>query len=278
MNTSSSLLASPLLVVVLLSACDREPSLLRQARKTEAVGELGRAFLRSVEAEKSAVLATSDEASERFAGESRQAAAEVERLTHVLEALVAQEGRGAEAERLRAFSSAWRAVAAIDAQLLPLAVANTNLKAAHLSTHAGAAALERLTDVLQALEASARDPARLRALSRAAVAALTIQTLHAPHIAAAADAEMTALEGRIVALEMVVDGTLAVEPSADGARAAWAEYRAATAEVLRLSRENTNVRSFALSVHEKRDASLACEAALQALVTEVQAPGPQPTR
>jgi hypothetical protein len=278
MKTTFSLASLLLVLVLLLPGCDREPALVRQARKTEAIGALGRAFLKSVEAEKSAVLATTDEASERFAGESRQAAAEVERLTRVLEGLVAQDGRSAEAEGLRAFAAAWRAVAAIDAQLLPLAVANTNLKAAHLSTHAGAAALERLLGDLQAREASARDPARLRALSRAAVAALTIQTLHAPHIAAAADAEMTALEGRIVALEAVVDGTLAAEPAAEDARAAWAEYRAATVEVLRLSRENTNVRSFALSVHEKRDASLACEAALQALVTEVQDPGPQPTR
>jgi hypothetical protein len=89
---------------------------------------------------------------------------------------------------------------------------------------------------------------------------------------------MTALEGRIAALEAVVDATLAAEPAASDLRAAWAAYRAATVEVVRLSRENTNVRSFALSVHEKRDASQACEAALQALVTEVQTAGPQPTR
>ena len=171
-----------LMLVVLLLSCSREPAMVRQARKAELAGALSRAFLKSVEAEKSAVLATTDEESGQFASESRNAASEVGRLQRELEVLIGGDARQPEKGKLAAFSAAWTKVAAIDAQLLPLAVANTNLKAAHLSSHEAAAALERLVARLDALEARSKDPARIRRLAAAAVAALTIQTLHPPHI------------------------------------------------------------------------------------------------
>jgi hypothetical protein len=277
MRTATALL--PLLL--LLSACDREPAFRLRARKVEAVTALGGAFSRSVEAEKSAVLATTDEESRRFAEQSRQAAAEVDRLSAELGRLVAEEARPGEPELLKGFAATWAAVAAIDARLLPLAEANTNLKATQLSTHQAAAALEALVAALQALQAQVQDPGRLRGLSGALVAALTIQTLHAPHIASPSEPEMAALETRVGGLEKVVDGVLAglpPGPARAAAREAWGAYRGHTAEVLRLSRENTNVRSFALSVHEKSDASAACGEALRALAAGVGAPGPWATR
>ena len=277
-----------LLVVVLLLSCSREPAMVRQARKAELAGALSRAFLKSVEAEKSAVLATTDEESERFASESRDAAREVGRLQRDLEVLIGGDARQPEKDRLAAFSAAWAKVAAIDAQLLPLAVANTNLKAAHLSSHEAAAALERLVARLGALEARSKDPARIRRLSAAAVAALTIQTLHPPHIVSPDDAEMKALEGRIEALSEKVDEVLKGELKGEGgegagpeqgeALAAWRDYQGTTTEVLRLSRQNTNVLSFSMSVHEKRDASVAAEVALLALISEVEVTGPRATR
>ena len=263
-------------------ACHEAPALVRQGRKVALAGELSRTFAKSVEAEKSAVLATTDEESERFAAESKSASQEVNRLLSELSTLSAEDARPREKERLDAFSAAWAKVAAIDARLLPLAVANTNLKAAHLSTHQGAAALEKLLSGLDAMEEATKDPKRIRELARAEVAALTIQTLHAPHIASADDAEMTTLEARIHTLEGTVEAAIASAgdrvPQAKDARAAWEEYRDDTAEILKLSRENTNVLSFSISVHEKREASVAAEVALQALIGEVQNDGPRPTR
>lgn len=273
-----------LVLVVLLLSCSREPAMVRQARKAELAGALSRAFLKSVEAEKSAVLATTDEESERFASESRSAASEVGRLLRELEVLISGDARKPEKEKLEAFSAAWAKVAAIDAQLLPLAVANTNLKAAQLSSHEGAAAVERLVALLGALEARSKDPARIRRLAAAAVAALTIQTLHPPHIVSPDDAEMKALERRIQALSEKVDEVLkrevgeGSEPEHGAALASWRDYQGTTAEVLRLSRQNTNVLSFSMSVHEKRDASVTAEVALLALISEVEVLGPRATR
>jgi len=272
-------------IMVLLPAmvvgCSSEPALLRQAREATLATALSRAFLQSLEAEKSAVLAITDQESVRFADESRRSAREVDRLLSELRALLDEGGRPREKERLEAFTTAWAQVAAIDAKLLPLAVANSNLKAARLSTQEAAGALEHLVTAVTGLEARAREPARIRALAAAAVAALTIQTLHPPHIASPDDAEMRALEARIGALSATVNEVLGAEaagPLRDDASVAWREYQGYTAQVLRLSRENTNVLSVAMSVHEKRDASMAAELALQALVDEVQAPGTRATR
>ena len=58
---------------------------------------------------------------------------------------------------------------------------------------------------------------------------------------------------------------------------AWSDYKALTARIFELSRANTNVRSFALSIREKVHATRACEAALAAFVDKLQE-APNPTR
>jgi hypothetical protein len=55
---------------------------------------------------------------------------------------------------------------------------------------------------------------------------------------------------------------------------AWSEYRRIAADVLRLSRENTNVISFDVSVHEKRQATKECLSALSALLAAVESGSP----
>jgi hypothetical protein len=235
--------------------------LVTEARKAALLRSLQWELARSVEGEKSAVVATTDEESERFAAQSREAAQQVERARVELRTLV----NAREKERLDAFDAAWAKVALIDARLLPLATANTNLKAAKLSANEATAALEVVLGALESAEAKTKDPARLRQLSAGKAAALRVQVLHAPHIASADDAEMTALEARARALEEQVDPLL---PPDEPVRKAWADYRGDTERIFELSRQNTNVLSFSLSVHEKSDATRECGAALQALVDE----------
>jgi hypothetical protein len=270
-------------LLLLAAACSPPRPALAPLHKAELAAALQREFARSVEAEKSAVLATTDEESERFAAESRRASGEVDRIRGALRASATPE----EKERLDAFDAAWAKVAAVDAQILPLAVANTNLKAARLSAGEATKALDTVLAGLAQLEAATSDPARLRELSAASVAALRVQALHAPHIASADAAEMTGQEARARELEEVVDRLLASygkrPPPMSAAVAfaaalpAWADYQATTAKVFELSRANTNVRSFALSIREKVDASRACDAALAALVAQIH-DAPNPTR
>jgi hypothetical protein len=262
------------LALLSLSACSTPPALLTEARQLELLRTLQREVARSVESEKSAVLAITDEESERYAKESREAATQVERARVELRTLLSSE----ELAKLDAFDAAWAKVAQIDATLLPLAVANTNLKAAKLSEGEAAKRLALLVDALAAAQGKTSDPARLRALCEASVAALWIQTLHAPHIAAPEAEVMSSLEARIATLEGQVDRVLAARPALPSeALSAWEDYQALTKQILALSRANTNVISFSMSVHEKHDASIACDAALTELAGAIHR-GHRPTR
>jgi methyl-accepting chemotaxis protein len=242
---------------LLVTACSQQPAIVTDARKAELARDLQTQFTRSVDSEKAAVLASTDEESERFVNESRAASDRVNALRNELRELTTPPER----EKLQAFDQAWAQVEAVDAKLLPLAEANTNLKAARLSTHEAAGALDEVLTALSETEANTKDPVKLRQLSAASVAALRIQALHAPHIAAPGEAEMNALETRVAELEKQVDPLVSTP--------AWTRYKELTQKIFDLSRQNTNVRSFEMSVHEKRDASKAAEAALQVLVKKL---------
>jgi hypothetical protein len=192
-----------------------------------------------------------------------------------LHARVEADARPGELAKLAGFDKAWAELRDVDRRLLELAVANSNLKAARLAAGDAAVTLDRLVDALAAAEATSTDPAALRRLSAASVAALRIQTLLAPHIASADDAEMTRLEERMQALGDVVRGVLPEAGSEAGA--AWTDYERFVAEVRRLSRLNTNVRSVDVSLNEKRRATDACRSALAALLREIHA-GASPGR
>lgn len=99
----------------------------------------------------------------------------------------------------------------------------------------------------------------------------------------AQEAEQSA--ATIGALSAEVDRDLAAlheggQVSADqlaAATQAWGDYQRVLKDVLRLSRENTNVISFDVSVHEKRRVTKACVAALSALLEAVDV-GPKGAR
>ena len=267
------------LALMLPVACTSEPALVRYQEKLALLDRIEVAFGRSVDAEKSAVLAVTDAESASLAGESRAADAEIDRDLDELAKVIAVDQRPGEVAKLSTLTTVWAGLKAIDERVLSLDAANTNLKATRLSAGDAARSLDRLVAALEAMAATSSDPERVRELAQASIAALRIQILHAPHIASADDAEMDRLEGRIRDSSHVVDRVLSElrsDPaSAAGAHladaaSAWGEYERASAEVLRLSRENTNVRSLAISVGEKRQATEAFRNAIAALDDEVR--------
>jgi hypothetical protein len=273
-----------LAIAVTWVGCSGEPALLRQTKKAGLVNNIQHELLESVDAEKSAVLATTDEESKKFADESRQSAAKIDELRASLAELIQIDPVRDEKEKLDAFDGKWTELKAIDARLLELAVANTNLKAARLLAREGSATLDRFTTAMDAMMASTDDVVAVRALATAATAVARIQSLLFVHIPEASDAEMTALEARIRTLGETVDAqlragttTLPASSSKADATQAWADYQRMEAEVIRLSRLNTNVISFDVSTHEKRTATQACLDALAALRDSIQG-GPHATR
>jgi len=261
------------MILVLFVGCSSEPAMVRQMRKERLISAIQQKLLESVEAEKSAVLATTDEESQALALEARHSAADINQLRGELRPLIVADGRRVEIEKLDAFDVAWAELERVDARLLALAVANTNLKAERLLSSDGAAALDRFVNELTVIQRTATEPEMVRTLSRASVAALRSQSLLFVHIPSADDAEMTRLEQRMRDLNGEVDQSLAsarqsgpawLEQLATASQA-WSEYQRVASEVLRLSRENTNVISFDVSVHEKRQATKDCLSALAAL-------------
>ena len=236
------------------------------------------ALASAAEAEKSAVLAVTDQDSQTFADQARAATAEVERERQELGKLLATGGTQREKDLLAPFSDAFVALQRIDDEVLRLAVKNTNLKAYALLFGPAADALAELDAALSkvvAKRAESSDARRVLLLtSDARIGALRIQILLAPHIAEETDARMDQLEATMAKEETQVRKGLDVlatltslRGDADLATAAssFVRYRELEARILALSRENTNVRSLALSLNQKRKATILCLDALSAL-------------
>lgn len=273
-----------LLLTLAFLACSQPAALVQDARKLELARGLQHQMSLSVEFEKSAVLAFTDEESQAFASKSAAASLKVDVALEELSRLV----NPAERPALEGFTSAWAAVKALDARILPLAVANTNLKAARVSFEDAANALNVVLARLEGVEAATTDPAELRHLAHASRAALRIQATHMKHNVEQSDAGMGALEAEIAGWEAEVDAELArprrpatpapVRQSLAEAHDAWETYKSLTREVLRLSRLNTNVYSFVMSVRDKPPVSEAATVALERLVRELSTSGTRPTR
>ena len=111
----------------------------RSVQQLQFIQAMSRDLLASAEAEKSAVMAETDEASQAFAEQSIQASHNVEKARRELEQLLG--GNRQEAHLFREFSRCWDKLQEIDREVLSLAVQNTNLKAFRLSFVPAAAAM-----------------------------------------------------------------------------------------------------------------------------------------
>ena len=157
-----------------------------------------------------------------------------------------------------------------------MATENTNLKAQRLSFGAAQQAADALrTSIEAAIRSGGAQNDRREALAaQAVVAVLEVQVMQAPHIAAAEDAAMTQMEQRMTASEAAarraiaglrVASPAAATPHLTAAVAALDRFKAINDEIVALSRRNSNVRSLALSLGEKRKVTAACDDQLRML-------------
>ena len=114
----------------------------------------------------------------------------------------------------------------------------------------------------------------------AQTSALHILTLLPPHIAEESDRNMDALEALMATEDAQVRKSLAglaalpafsKDPGLATAMAQYAEFSRIKAQILALSRENTNVRSLSISLNQKRKVMLVCQAALNDLLQAIMA-------
>ena len=183
-----------------------------------------------------------------------------------------------ESRLLQQFVEPVRGVRELDRRILDLAVENTNLKAQRLSFGPAQDAATSFRDALEAVAPAAprKDMWHVKALVGTAVASVReIQVLQAPHIADPDDRAMTrtgaahgvrgggGAERALTTLAPLVSP--ASRPQLAAATAALDQFMAVNAQIVALSRRNTNVRSLALSLTQKRPLIAACEETLHAL-------------
>jgi hypothetical protein len=274
----------PVIVAFLLRGVDVnwfQSAFERSVKKLHMIQTMSRDLLASAEAEKRAVMAETDEASHAFAEQSVQAAQNVEKVRRTLEPLL--EGNPQEAHLFREFSRSWEILQAIDREVLSLAVQNTNLKALRLSFVPSPEAIGRMVKALNHLmdrvSSSPNAVGITRRASQAIIGAFHIYALQGPHIAESTAAQMDKIEAEMKNHDaQVTDALHNLEVQVDASskpllHTAWASYKdfqKINAEIVDLSRQNSNIRSFALSLGQKRKMTAQCQDVLAALQETVQ--------
>ena len=263
---------------VSLEGCANPQTVLTHLIEARRVAsELHVQFTRTAEAANRAVMAETDDSAAAAAEEARRARQVVERDIQTLRATLESLRYRDDLRHLDDFESRFREYRRLDDEILPLSVENTNLKAQRLSfgpsreaAQSFDAALGRVTRASVARNTCCAEAAA----SRARMAVLEIQVLYAPHIAEAQDAAMTDMETQMTAAagraQKALDELRGMLPSTSGAQldaaaSALARFLSVHKEIITLSRRNSDVRSLALSLGEKRKVTAECDAHLQAL-------------
>jgi len=256
---------------------------LQVINKTELLSQMRVNLHKSVEMEKNAVMALTDEESQEYANQTLIALASVKQDLKKLQLLIATTRLQDEEKLIDEFNTCWVKFHNLDQIILGLAVQNTNLKAAALSEEKGSEAIQRFDQSLQNvmrmnLRTSQED--RVAGSAWQAIAAsLQIFNLHHSHIVEIDDEKMNQIETQIKAEEKKVLNSLdqlggIVDKESQNpllqAKTAFSEFMEVTAKVLKLSRINSNIKSLELSMGKKRIISAQCEEILASLQNAVQ--------
>jgi hypothetical protein len=258
-----------------LAACASPQTVLAQLVEARRLAsELHVQFTQSAEAANRAVMAETDDVAAAAAGEARRARQVVERDIEALRGTLESLRYRDDLRHLGDFESRFDEYRRLDDEILPLAVENTNLKAQRLSFGPSREAAQSFRAALeQAIGTVAKDACCAEVVAaRATMAVLEIQVMYAPHIAEAQDASMTIMEARMTAAAIRAQkniddlrGMLPSRAQLDAAAASLDRFLSIHKEIITLSRRNSDVRSLALSLGDKRRVTAECEAHLQAL-------------
>ncbi len=248
---------------------------LTEARRLSA--DLFVQFTQASNAANQAVMAVTDEASIAFANQAEETKKQLQADIDALRPVLRDLDYADETRLLDEFVTAFTQYRDLDRRILDLAVENTNLKAQRLSFGESQQAADAFARALNAIVPAVRaaDTWKVRALVSGAVADLrAIQVAQAPHIAEADDAVMTRIEQQMKISEAAVRTGLdslrplapaSTQPQIAEADAAFDRFMSLNAQIVDLSRRNTNVRSLMLTLNEKGKATNACEESLRAL-------------
>jgi hypothetical protein len=264
-------------MVAVLSAArcgDVNTALQHQSEARHIAADLQVQFTKAADASNRAVMATSDDRAQAAAREAEQAKLTVQQDVEALESILTELKSTDERRLLDSFVARFAEYRALDRQILDLVVEQTNLKAQRLAFGPAMESADAMRGALEALApAGSGNEWHVKALAATAVAAVReIQAIQSPHIADTEDAAMDEKEKRMAAAEAAahrsLDGLTPLVAASSRSRLATARsaldtFIALNGELLALSRRNTNVRSLALSLNEKRTLIETCEESLR---------------
>ena len=262
---------------VLAASCgDVNAALAQLSNARHLSADLHVQFMKAAGATDRAVMADTDEASVAFAREAEEATQAVQHDVDQLAPILAGLKYPDEAALLQRFTGQFATYRELDRRILDLAVQNTNLKAQRLSFGPAQDAADAVKAALDAVTPTNPGAGwNVTALTaRAVVAVREIQVLQAPHIADPDDASMARIETEMSTAEAAARNALrSLAPLvAPGSRQqvttaskSLDTFMALNAQIVGLSRKNTNVRSLALSLDEKRKLTAPCEDSLRSL-------------
>jgi hypothetical protein len=264
-------LALTVLLLLLFSGCNEPSAFARSVEARQLATTLQAEFTRAVDASNRAVMAKSDDASAEFVREAKQKRQQIKRTEGELVALLRELQYSDELKLVEDFHGKFAAYEVLDANILELSVENTNVKAMRHSFGSVSEAANAFKQAVSTL-ATPCEACRARVLTLEAIGAVReIQALEAPHIAEASDARMAQIEEQMAKLEVTAKSALSELSGIVGLRESQAavlaldHFAKANAEVIALSRRNTNVRSLEMTLGQKRVIIATCEESLRAL-------------
>ena len=255
------------------------------SERIELIQSLRLALAATSEAQNSAVMATREHDSKSFIEEAHVENAAFDRGRMKLSNLVKQRGAENEVGLIEKVDQTFREFQRIDNQLLDLAIQNSNRKAYDLAFGPARKALQEFDEELlhliaeQGNSVSERNFQVLNLANDARIRGLRIQLLLLPHIAESSDQKMDELEAQMAEEDQVIRQNLELLTKllshGDSTGIAkitsrYYEFEETRTRIINLSRENTDIRSVAIALNEKRKAMLACEDALAALENTIR--------
>ena len=275
---------SLILAIGMLSSCAEPPltalGRLMESRRLSA--ELLVQFAKATEAGNRAVMADTADSSSLAANDLQTAMQAIDRDSAALATELEELSYAPESQLLAEFQQRLTEFRTLDREILELAQLDTNVKAQRLSFGPAQEAADALRDALADVAKSAPQNWQIRALTAEVMASVReIQALQAPHIVEPDDAAMSKLEARIDRAASAAKqnlAALAAEFGAPGlktrgtnagslaaASTALDRFLSTHAEIVKLSRRNSNVRSLALALGKRRALAAGCDERLRGI-------------
>jgi hypothetical protein len=253
------------------------PAFIQLAEARHLADDLRVGVAKASNASDRAVMADTDDESAAFARDAEKSTNAIALAAAALAARLQNLGYAAEARALDDFNGHFTEFRKVDREVLDLAVQNTNLKAQRLSFGPVREAADQFHDALAAAAGAAATKDRCRVdglVARAEMAVREIQILQAPHIAEPSDETMAKMEKEMTdrqatardALKLLGWGaSAAMTQKLDTAKVALERFDKLSAELVALSRRNSNVRSLALALRRTPALVAACDESLAQL-------------